>query len=254
MVSVNSFDGLIWVIGTLTGLIVLQKTLHREIQAVILLLSQRPGLTQILFAVILFPGVLLHETSHYLSAKLLGVKTGRFSIIPRTQEDGKLRLGYVEIASAGFVREALIGLAPLVTGIILVAYIAIFQMTLLPTWEYIRLANFSSMWAHLMTLPQSNDFWLWFYVAFSISSTMMPSASDRHAWLPLGLLLFGLLGLAILAGAGSWMLDTLAPPLNQFLQACAMIFGFSALLHLLLIIPFWVMHKIIAKVTRMDLD
>ena len=63
----------------------------------------------------------MHELSHFLSAKILGVQTGRFSLIPQAQANGKLRLGYVETATGGFVRDALIGAAPLVAGSAFVA-------------------------------------------------------------------------------------------------------------------------------------
>ena len=63
-------------------------------------------------------------------AKLLGVQTGKFSLIPQAQPNGKLRLGYVETASGGFIRDALIGAAPLVTGSLFVAYVAIYRFIL----------------------------------------------------------------------------------------------------------------------------
>lgn len=83
---------------------------------------------------------------------------------------------------------------------------------------------------------------------------MVPSASDRHAWLPLGLLLAGLLVVAILAGAGTWMLQNLAPPFNQFLQVMAIIFGLSGVLHLILILPFLLMHTLLSRLTGVDVD
>ena len=137
----SSFDGLLWLLIALVLLVFLQRSLHREIQAVFLIITRRPGLTQSIFALIFLPGVFLHELSHFLAAKLLGVRTGKFSLIPQAQPNGKLRLGYVETASGGFVRDALIGAAPLVTGSLIVAYLAIYQLHLLPLWDYIRLAE-----------------------------------------------------------------------------------------------------------------
>jgi hypothetical protein len=250
---ISSFDGLLWLLAALVLLVFLQRTLHREIQAVFLILTRRPGLTQAIFALIFFPGVFLHELSHFLVAKLLGVKTGKFSLIPQAQPNGKLRLGYVETASGGFIRDALIGAAPLVTGSLFVAYTAIYQLYLLPLWDFIRLANWEGFWAGLMVFPKSPDFWLWFYLTFTISSTMMPSESDRHAWLPLALLAGALGGVAIMAGAGPWMLENLATPFNSFLRALALIFGLSGILHALLILPFLLFHHLLAKLTGVDI-
>jgi hypothetical protein len=250
---VSAFNGLFWLLVALVVFIFLQRFLHREIQAFFLILTRSPGVTQVIFAMIFFPGVFLHELSHFLSAKLLGVQTGKFSLIPQAQPDGKLRLGYVETATGGYVRDALIGAAPLVTGSAFVAFTAIYLLHLLPLWDGIRGADWGAFWGLLKTVPNSPDFWLWFYLTFTISSTMLPSQSDRHAWLPLGLLVVGLVGVAILAGAGTWMLTNLAPRFNQFLGALAMIFGLSGGLHILLILPFWLLHQILSKATGVDI-
>jgi hypothetical protein len=250
---VSAFTGLLWLLAALSVFIFLQRFLHRELQAFFLILTRSPGVTQVIFALIFFPGVFLHELSHFLSAKLLGVQTGKFSLIPQAQPDGKLRLGYVETASGGFVRDALVGAAPLVTGSAFVALTAIYLLHLLPLWDVLRVANWGAFWGLLKSVPNSPDFWLWFYLTFTISSTMLPSQSDRHAWLPLGLLVVGLVGVAILAGAGTWMLTNLAPRFNQFLGALAMIFGLSGGLHILLIIPFWLLHQIMSKATGVDI-
>jgi hypothetical protein len=59
-------DGLAWLLLMLGPLLLLQPVLHREIQAVFLLLTRRPALTIGLFSLIFFPGVLLHEGSHFV--------------------------------------------------------------------------------------------------------------------------------------------------------------------------------------------
>lgn len=250
----SSFDGLLWFLAALILLVFLQRTLHIQIQAFFLILTRRPGLTQGFFALIFLPGVFLHETSHFLVAKLLGVRTGKFSLIPKSQANGKLRLGYVETASGGFLRDALIGVAPLVTGSLIVAYIAIYKLHLLPLWDFIRLAEWNGFWSGLREVIKAPDFWLWFYLAFTISSTMMPSASDRHAWLPLGLLAAALVGVAILAGAGPWMMENLTPPFNSFLRALALIYALSGVLHIILILPFLLLHGMLSKLTGVDIE
>jgi hypothetical protein len=101
-------------------------------------------------------------------------------------------------------------------------------------------------------MPQVNDFFLWFYLAFAVSSTMMPSESDRHAWLPLGLWTTGLLALAIFAGAGSWMLENITPLLNDFFGSVATLFGLSVALHVILLLPTMLLHRIVSKVTGVD--
>jgi len=180
------------------------------------------------------------------------VRTGRFSIIPRPMPGGQLRLGYVETARGGIVKDALIGAAPLVSGCVFVAYAAIYRMEMPMLWDLLRNGQFELFWMGVSILPKIHDFWLWFYLTFVISSTMMPSSSDRHAWLPLGLVIGILFGLTVLAGAGPWMLANLAPPFNSFLRGLAAIFGLSAVVHLVLVLPAALFHRVIAKVTGVD--
>jgi len=43
------------------------------------------------------------------------------------------------------------------------------------------LGKLNLFWLGIRALPSVKDFYLWFYLAFAVSSTMMPSQSDRHA-------------------------------------------------------------------------
>ena len=248
----TSFAGLFWFILMLLPLAFLQRLLHREIQAVLLILTRNSQLTIGLFSILFFPGVALHEFSHFLMAKLLRVRTGHFSLIPRTLPDGRLQMGYVETEKTDIFRDSLIGLAPLIAGSLFVAYVGINQMQLHRLWDVLRSGQLELFFMGIGLLPTVRDFYLWFYLAFAVSSTMLPSESDRHAWLPLGLWVTGLFAFAIFAGAGSWMLKNLAPLLNDFLIVVAVLFGLSLILHVIFLLPAFVTHRIVSKVTGVD--
>jgi hypothetical protein len=125
------YSGLIFFILSLLVYLVVQRRLHREIQGVFLLLTRNPSLALGLFALLFFPGVLIHETSHWITAKVLGVRTGKLSLIPQLQPDGTLRLGYVEADPADILRETLIGAAPFISGILAVGWIAVTRLNIL---------------------------------------------------------------------------------------------------------------------------
>ncbi len=247
-------DGLLWCILTLLPLALLQRLLHREIQASFLILSRSPEFSVALFSIIFLPGVLLHEFSHYLIALILGVQTAHFSLIPQMLPNGRLQLGYVETMKSDFFRDSLIGAAPLIAGGSLVAYLAVTRLDLLPLWDTFRNGQFNLVWLGITLLPKAQDFPLWFYLIFTISSTMLPSQSDRHAWLPLGVTVAVLLSLVVLAGAGPWMLEHVAPALNRFLTSAAVVFGLSAALHALLIVPAGLVHLGLTKLTGLDVE
>lgn len=252
IIMLSSFDGLFWLLAVLLLLLFLQRILHREIQAILLISTRSPGITVGVFALIFFPGVFLHELSHLLAAKLLWVPTGGFSLIPQTMPDGRLQLGYVEAAESDILRDSLVGAAPLITGTLLVAFVALERLHLLIMWEALRNGQWSLFLLGLQTLPLVPDFWLWFYLTFAVSSTMMPSESDRHAFLPLGLVAGGLVILALVAGAGPWMLANLAGPLNDFLRGTALVLLVSIVIHAILIVPFWLIHKLLTRLTGLD--
>jgi len=245
-----AFSGIGWLLLTLAPFLFINRRLHLEIQAVFLLLTRRPALTIGLFSLLFLPGVLVHELSHWLAARLLRVRTGRFSILPQILPDGHVRLGYVETARSDFLRDALIGMAPLVSGGLITAYLGL-QPLGMSHWA--ALASQRAWWnaliGSLFAMPSRQDFWLWFYLAFAVSSTMLPSDSDRRAWLPLVLLLAALGGIALLAGAGQWMLTYLAPGLNAALRALAVVFAISLILHLILLPPIWFLRKLLERLT-----
>jgi hypothetical protein len=245
--------GLVWFIFMLVPLILLQRLLHREIQAVFLILTRDTRVTMGIFSMLFLPGVFLHELSHFVMAKILRVRTGRFSIFPKSLPDGRLQLGYVETAKSDVVRDSLIGAAPLIVGTLFVAYVAVYHLQMRVLWDTFRNGQFDLFWLGVRALPQTPDFYLWFYLAFAVSSTMMPSESDRHAWLELLISIAVLFGLALLFGAGPWMLSNVAPRLSTFLSSVGVIFGLSAFVHILLILPAALIHKLLARATGVDI-
>ncbi len=248
----TQLSGLLWFLLMLVPLIILQRLLHREIQAVFLILTRDTRLTMGIFSMLLLPGVFLHELSHFVMAKLLRVRTGKFSIFPQSLPDGRLQLGYVETARSDIIRDSLIGAAPLIVGTLFVAYVAIYHLQMRVLWDAFRNGQSGLFWMGVRTLPQAPDFYLWFYLAFAVSSTMMPSESDRHAWLELVISVGVLFALALLFGAGPWMLSTIAPRLSNFLSSVGVIFGLSAFVHILLILPTALIHKLLARATGVD--
>jgi hypothetical protein len=206
-----------------------------------------------IFSILFLPGVFLHELSHFIVAKILRVRTGKFSIFPKSLPDGRLQLGYVETARSDAVRDSLIGAAPLIVGTLFVAYVAIYHLQMRVLWDSFRNGQFDLFWLGIRALPRVQDFYLWFYLVFAVSSTMMPSESDRHAWLELVISVGVLILIALIVGAGPWMLANIAPRLSNFLSSVAVIFGLSAFMHILLILPTALAHKLLARVTGVDI-
>jgi hypothetical protein len=242
-------EGLFWLLILLGPFVLVQRRLHLDIQAIFLLLTRRSDLAIGLFSILFFPGVLLHESSHYLSARLLGVRTGRFSLIPQPLPDGRLRLGYVETAATDFLRDALIGAAPLIGGLLVVTYAGAARLGLPQAWEAMSAGGAGALAVAAAGVYGQADFWLWFYLILTVSSTMLPSRSDRRGWLPVVIIVLVILAASLWAGAGPWIAQNLISPLNIFLRAIASVFAISLGAHLVLIPPVNLLKRLLEKLT-----
>lgn len=208
----------------LVVLLFLQRWIHSHLHGVSLLLTGRPEWAVILYAVVLFPGVVLHEGSHWLAATLLGVRTGGVSLLPRRQPDGTLQLGYVEYykgRTLGPIRESLIGAAPLIAGTAVILLIGrrVFDVTALAA--AFQTGDVNTLADAMTQIIATPNFLVWFYLLFAIGNAMLPSRSDRHAW-PAFLLWMGVLTIAVaFLARDTTLLDNLARPV-------ATLFGYLA--------------------------
>ncbi|KKU25515.1 MAG: putative membrane protein [Microgenomates group bacterium GW2011_GWA2_46_16] len=113
------YSALIFVI-LIVILSALRTRLVFELSGTSLLLfdTPRPGI--ILYSVLVLPGTVIHELSHWLVAEILQVRTGEIVILPElTGGDGEERLGSVQTERTDPLRGFLIGIAPFLTGLLI---------------------------------------------------------------------------------------------------------------------------------------
>jgi hypothetical protein len=241
--------GLLYLLLLLIPLLYLPRFLQHEIQAILLLITHQAEISMILFSLLFLPGVLLHETSHFVMARLLNVRTGRFSLIPKKIGNGRLQLGYVETESTDFIRDALIGVAPLLTGCIFVTLAGVYSLDINALWVQLAEGQGNSIGKIFTSLSNQPDFWLWFYLIFTVSSTMMPSVSDRRAWLPLLMVIVIFTGIVLLFGAGPWLLSHFGLFIQTAVNSISIVFGITILIHVILLPPAWIIRKIISHIS-----
>ncbi len=213
---------ILWAAVSLICLLFMQRWIHAHLHGVSLLLTGRPEWAIILYALALFPGVLLHEVSHWLMATLLGVRTGGVSLIPRHLPDGSLQLGYVEYykgPKVGAIRESLIGAAPLLAGTAAILLIGhrVFSVTSLA--DAIRSGDITTVTGAMAQLLSIPNVLVWLYLLFAISNAMLPSKSDRHAWPAFLLIMGGVTLVVAVVGQGAFLLENLSRPI-------AVLFGY----------------------------
>lgn len=178
---------------------VLRRWIDVHVQGLAYLITGHPTVAIWVFFLVFLPGIMVHELSHWLAAKMLGVPTGRIVIWPQAKRNNTVWLGTVQVGRADPLRSSLIGLAPLVTGSLLVVLIGA-HLRLDSLADVLTTGQWKTGWAALSQSIRLPDFWLWIYLIFAIANRMLPSPTDREAWKPMALFLACLTVIAIAAG------------------------------------------------------
>ena len=248
-----NFDGFIFFTVSVLVLIFVQRLLQREIQIILLFLTRRPNLAIAIFSILLLPGVFLHEISHLLMAIILRVPVKKISLLPEVTKQGMIRLGFVRTQKSDVFRDSLIGLAPFIVGLFLVALIGIQKLGFTNQVGATLDSNLNAFLISLKNLPKMTDFGLWFYFAFAISTTMIPSESDRQSWKIIVLVLSIILAFVIISGLGGWMMENIYPVLNRWLLSISFVLMMSIFVHVLLFIPAWFFRLAIFKLAGLKM-
>lgn len=174
------------------------------------------------FYLLVFPGVVLHEGTHYLACLLTRTKVTRFAPFSpgRRTKDGRLVLGYVRHERRALPVGALIGLAPILLnplGLLLVTALLTpltFREVVSPSGGVVVEGIFAS--GFLTESPLLAAIWVYLSLSFALGS--VPSREDL-ASLPLLLVVFG--GGIILFNLLVTGSESLLPPAIYDLSALA---------------------------------
>lgn len=218
------------------------RWLHRHLQGVMYLLSGDEEIALWLYAITLLPGVLLHEVSHAVTARLTGVKIGRLRVLPR-KVGKRIQLGFVPVQRTDFVRASIIGAAPLAFGGVAVVALGYFVFGTPEVIAALADRDWPAALGGLSAALRAPDVWIWAYLVFAVGNTMLPSRSDVHAWPFFGFALTVLATIAGLIGGASVLLDGL----GQFLTVAVrwvILLGASTLL---VDLPFFLVILLLQK-------
>jgi hypothetical protein len=172
----------------------------------------------IVYFVIVMPGVVVHELSHWLMAKILGVRVGKLSIGPvRKGRSRRVTLGSVTVGAVDPLRASLIGLAPLLGGTAIILIIGVFVLDVGNLAQTMMDSGFEGILAALEQAVRVPDFWLWLYVIFAISNAMLPSESDMAAVRPV-LIFLGIVAIIMLIAGG---IPNIPPDIEMVVNAIA---------------------------------
>lgn len=226
--------------------IFVQRFLHRHIQSLAFGLTGNPGCALRLLFYLLYPGIVLHEFSHYVAAKILFVPITNFGVGIGGARKTEISLGSVDVEDCDPLRESLIGVAPFIVGISAILLIANlgFGLTaetnlgLESVIAYVRMNSFD--WTTVLKL----------YFIFAVSAAMIPSESDREPWIYV--LITGGIGIAILFLLG-WTPSV--PPAvvamaRRILEAVTFALSISVIVNGAVAIALWIFEGTVERMSN----
>jgi hypothetical protein len=185
------------------------------------LVTKQYQTTTIIYYAFFLPGIVLHEFVYWMMAGFLNVRADRVLAWPEKQEIGQLKLNFIKLSkNVGPIKLAVISTAPLLVGLMAVWLIAnnVFQIEgFLRIMSSGELSDVSTAVRQLTTTP---DFWIWFYLTFTISNTMMPHTIQhlRGWWVVIGAIAAAAVVLILLGAGDQVLVNNLGGPINNSLN------------------------------------
>lgn len=203
---------------------VLRSRLVYELSGASLLLfgSTKPGV--VIYSLLVLPGTIIHELSHWIVAELLLVRTGPITIFPQAE-----RLGSVATVKSDPFRGFLIGIAPFITGLIILVILG----------QLLSLGWGSYSWWQLALI---------IYGIMVMGNSMMTSESDRRTW-PFIIVFFSFIIFLIFKYYPSLSLSHY-PSIIKILLPLNQILGVTAGLNLVMIGALFATRRFIEKLTK----
>lgn len=228
---------LIALVATILPLLWAKRWITRHLQELSWLWTGDADAALIIYFVIVLPGVVLHELSHWLMAWALGVPVRKLSLGPvRKGRGSRVSLGSVRVGSVDPVRSSLIGLAPLLGGSAVILLIGYLVLHVDKVARAMTSGGGAGMLEGLEQLAQAGDLGLWLYLIFAISNAMLPSESDMEAIRPV-LIFLGLVAAVVLLVAGVPAIpDAIVQGVNVLAGYLASAFGLTLAVDLVFIV------------------
>jgi hypothetical protein len=236
----------------LVPLIYVEKWIHAHLYGVGWLLTNNKKSATALYYVLLFPGVFVHEFTQYLVAGALNVRIKRVIAWPEAQDDGTLRLNFVQVKQAHWIQAAVIGAAPLFTGLGIVWVISNQILNLDNVLSALATANITVIGPALRELVSKPDFYLWLYLMFTISNAMLPTPADREGW-PLVMASFAVvIGFLVIIGTGAVLLKTFTGPVAHGVERLSAAFATVLAVEIPGLLVTGLAEEILSRITRRE--
>lgn len=226
---------LVVVFAELTGLYFLARMLTQKIFVFLLTIFRDRSVAISFTTVLLFPGTIIHELAHLFTAEILGVRTGKLTLVPESIEGNEIKTGSVAIAHSDPFRRYVIGFAPVLWG--LLALVALAYLATSPRYSS---GEAGAQYSYITIL--------YFYLMFAVSNSMFTSSEDTKGFLPFALTLAALIGATYFAGLRFMLTGQALEIANKILLSLAQSMGIVLAINILLLLILQVLVDLIKKI------
>ncbi len=173
--------------GELLLLYILAARLTQGLYDLTVLLFRSRTAGVMVVTILNFPGTVIHELSHLFTAEVLGVKTGKLTLVPENIREEEIKAGSVMIAATDPFRRYAVGLAPVFVGMITISALSYFLPSLWNTLIVSELPWYSNPTFYYLLLAM--------YALLAVSNSMFSSKEDLKGFIPF-ILAIAILGTA----------------------------------------------------------
>ena len=116
-------------------LFALSKKLINSLTSILFRITRSHRAAIYTMAIIFLPGTIFHELAHLLFAGVMLVPVGEINVVPQIEENS-VKLGSVQIGKTDPLRRTIVGVAPVLLGLILIFSIFLFvKIGVSPWWQ-----------------------------------------------------------------------------------------------------------------------
>ena len=184
-------------------------------------------------------------------AGILNVRADRAIQWPEKQEIGNLKLNFIKLSpKANPLKKAVIAATPLITGLLAIWIIAVNIFQLEAVMAIAATGSLQDIANALTVLTSTPDFWLWFYISFTIANTMFPTIpKDMKGWWQIGGAIVVILIALLILGIGQNLLSDLTLSLGQILNSLSLILILTITINIIMVILLGAIESIIERIT-----
>ena len=219
----SQFTGILLFTGALLPFLIMRRLLYVELLRLLYGFSKNLLTAHKIHFLLVFPGVFLHELSHFLAFRLMGVPC-RLHLGVKIQDNTAV-YGSVEFyeSDVSALKHFISGITPLITGLTAISLLSIYLLGL-PSISTLAVAEAEILLSTIWQSSQTFWFWLALYLIFAISSEMVPSPSDRRYWIHLGVIVLVLIIISALTQTTQWLFANLYPYIDGLLRLVGVTF------------------------------